>query len=80
MALPTQVDFFAPDANVMSGADGVVLVRYPDGRASGDGYAVFSSERDLKAALERDRQHIPGYSRYVELYRSSVKDLKAVSG
>ena len=64
---------------MVSGAEGVLLVQFPDGRASGDGYAVFDSEEDLKAAMEHDRQNISGYSRYVELYRSSVKDLKAVS-
>lgn len=75
-----QVEFFtAASAKVKAGCDGVLLIVYPDGRASGDGYAVFDTKDDLKAALSCDREHIQGYSRYVELYRSSLKDLKSVS-
>ncbi len=63
----------------MQETEGVLLIEYPDGRASGDGYALFNNDADLKAALELNKQKIPNYSRYVELYKSSSKDLKAVS-
>ncbi len=76
----SQVEFFADgSATVMSGKEGVLLLEYPDGRASGDGYALFSSDADFKAALELHKQKIPNYSRYVDLSKSSAKDIKAVS-
>ncbi len=76
----SQVEFFADaSATVREGKEGVLLLEYPDGRASGDGYALFSSDADFKAALELDKQKIPNYSRYVDLLKSSSKDIKAVS-
>ena len=76
-----QVQFFnGVSASVKDDSDGVLLVMHSDGRASGDGYAVFDSEADLKTALRCDRENIQGYSRYVEIYKSTLKDLKSVSG
>ena len=58
------------------GEDGVLIVRYPDGRASGDAFAIFEEEADLEKALRLDRTNLG--SRYVELYKSSVKEFQLV--
>ena len=55
----------------------MLLVRYPDGRATGDGYVLFNSERDLSIAMKRNKESMG--SRYIELFRSSIKDLVTVS-
>ena len=59
-----------------SGEDGVLIVRYPDGRASGDAFAIFEQEAHLEEALKLNRSNIG--SRYVELYKSSVKEFQLV--
>jgi len=61
---------------VKDGERGVLIVRFSDGRASGDAFAVFNSENDLKKALEKDRTSMG--TRYVELFRSSVKEFQLV--
>ena len=58
------------------GHNGVMIVRYSDGRASGDALVLFDSDRDLDRALEKNRQSMG--SRYVELYRSSLKEFQMV--
>ena len=72
----TQVDFFGPEASVKDGEDGVLIVKFSDGRASGDAFAVFDSDVDLEKALEKDKTSMG--SRYVELFRSSVKEFELV--
>ena len=53
-----------------------MIVRFPDGRATGDALVLFDSERDLDRALEKNKQSMG--SRYVELYRSSLKEFQMV--
>ena len=71
-----QVDFFGDSAPVKSGEDGILIVRYPDGRASGDAFAVFEEEAHLEEALKLNRSNLG--TRYVELYKSSVKEFQLV--
>lgn len=54
-----------------------MIVRFPDGRASGDALVLFDNDRDLERALEKNR-HTMG-PRYVELFRSSLKEFQMVS-
>lgn len=70
------MDFFGSDAPVKAGRDGVMIVRFPDGRASGDALVLFSNDKDLDHAMEKNRQSMG--SRYVELYRSSLKEFQMV--
>ncbi len=72
-----EVDFFGPDAPVKEDEDGILIVRYHDGRASGDAFAVFDTDKELEKAMTKDRSSLG--TRYIELYRSSVKEFKAVS-
>ena len=71
-----QVAFFGSESPVKEGENGVLIVRYPDGRASGDAFAIFDSEQHLEKALEKDRSSMG--SRYVELFRSSLKEFETV--
>ena len=59
------------------GKDGVMIVHYADGKATGDGFALFQGERDLTAALQLNKSMMG--SRYVELFKSSVKEFEMVS-
>ena len=70
-----QVEFFGDDAPVKEGKDGVMIVRYTDGRASGDAIVLFEN-RDLENAMAKNRQCMG--SRYVELYRSTMQEFQMV--
>jgi hypothetical protein len=72
-----QVDFFQESVEVKYGTDGVMIVHYADGKSTGDGFAVFSNEQDLTQALQLNKSMIG--SRYVELFKSSVKEFEMVS-
>ena len=76
-AFHLQCDFFGPDIPVKNGANGVLIVQYPNGRASGDAFVIFSSDKDLKGAMNRNKADMMG--RYVELFRSSLKEFLTVS-
>ena len=54
----------------------MLIVKFSDGRASGDAFAVFDSDINLEKALEKDKTSMG--SRYVELFRSSVKEFQLV--
>ena len=71
------MSFFSEVAEVKGGEDGVLIVYFTDGRASGDGFAVFNSEEDAAKALTKNKSVMS--SRYIELFVSSVKELQMVS-
>ena len=60
----------------MGGEDGILIVRYPDGRASGDAFAIFEDEDQLEAAMKLNKSNLG--SRYVEIYKSSMKEFRLV--
>ena len=53
------------------------IVLFPDGRASGDAFAIFPSEKEVEKAMLKDRSNLG--SRYVEIYKSSLKEFQMVS-
>ena len=69
------MDFFGQGAPVKEGKDGVMIVRFPDGRATGDAMVLFD-ERDIERALDKNKQSMG--SRYVELFASSLKEFQMV--
>ncbi|CAN7992449.1 unnamed protein product, partial [Ixodes hexagonus] len=87
-ALCAQVEFFAssgtgeagaePHAScpVMDEEDGVLFVRKPDGRATGDAFVLFDSEEVAGRALQKHRQLIG--ARYIELFRSTTAEVQQV--
>jgi epithelial splicing regulatory protein 1/2 len=73
------LDFFASGENsctVLDGADGVLFVRKPDGRATGDAFVLFANESDAPKALSKHRECIG--SRYIELFRSTTAEVQQV--
>ncbi|XP_018574554.1 RNA-binding protein fusilli isoform X2 [Anoplophora glabripennis] len=73
------LDFFASGENscsVLDGNDGVLFVRKPDGRATGDAFVLFASESDSPKALSKHRECIG--SRYIELFRSTTAEVQQV--
>lgn len=75
-----QLDFFASGDNpctVMDGEEGVLFVRKPDGRATGDAFVLFAEEDDCNKALAKHREVIG--SRYIELFRSTIAEVQQVS-
>ncbi|CAH1126530.1 unnamed protein product [Ceutorhynchus assimilis] len=73
------LDFFSSGENactVMDGLDGVLFVKKPDGRATGDAFVLFADESDAPKALAKHREVIG--SRYIELFRSTTAEVQQV--
>lgn len=73
------VDFFNAGENfcsVMDGEEGVLFVKKPDGRATGDAFVMFETEEDASKALEKHRESIG--SRYIELFRITNAEVQQV--
>lgn len=60
----------------MHGADGVLFVRKPDGRPTGDAFVLFENEEITTKALQKHRECIG--SRYIELFRSTNAEVQQV--
>ena len=61
---------------VLDESDGVLFVRKPDGRATGDAFVLFSEEEDSDKALKKHKDIIG--SRYIELFRSTTAEVQQV--
>ncbi|KAL5286450.1 ESRP2 family protein [Megaselia abdita] len=73
------LDFFTngeSPVDVMEGSDGVLFVKKPDGRATGDAFVLFALESDCQKALSRHRESIG--QRYIELFRSTTAEVQQV--
>lgn len=74
-----QLEFFANGDNsctVLDGSDGILFVKKPDGRATGDAFVLFSQETDASKALSKHRESIG--QRYIELFRSTTAEVQQV--
>lgn len=60
----------------MEGSEGVLFVKKPDGRATGDAFVLFALEEDCQKALDRHRESIG--QRYIELFRSTTAEVQQV--
>lgn len=61
----------------MDGEDGVLFVKKPDGRATGDAFVLFADEDDAPKALSKHRDLIG--TRYIELFRSTTAEVQQVN-
>ncbi|KAJ8004934.1 hypothetical protein DPEC_G00141440 [Dallia pectoralis] len=61
---------------VSGGRDGILFVRFPDGRPTGDAFVLFSSEEHAQCAL-RKHKNILG-KRYIELFKSTAAEVQQV--
>lgn len=74
-----QLEFFSTGndpCHVLDGPDGILFVKKPDGRATGDAFVLFASESDAPKALARHRESIG--QRYIELFRSTTAEVQQV--
>ncbi|KAJ3597252.1 hypothetical protein NHX12_000780 [Muraenolepis orangiensis] len=62
--------------DVSGGGDGILFVRYPDGRPTGDAFVLFSCEEHAQSAL-RKHKDILG-KRYIELFKSTAAEVQQV--
>ena len=73
------MDFFnAGDdpCDVLDEDHGVLFVKKPDGRATGDAFVLFKEEGDGEKALQKHKEIIG--SRYIELFRSTTAEVQQV--
>uniref|UniRef100_A0A0A9YIV9 RNA-binding protein fusilli n=2 Tax=Lygus hesperus TaxID=30085 RepID=A0A0A9YIV9_LYGHE len=73
------IEFFEqgePPCHVMDGEQGLLFVRKPDGRSTGDAFVLFRDESDAPKALARHRETIG--TRYIELFRSTTAEVQQV--
>ncbi|XP_035376820.1 epithelial splicing regulatory protein 2 [Electrophorus electricus] len=70
------LSFLGPDSPVTDGAEGLLFVKYPDGRPTGDAFVLFACEEYAQQALKKHK-HILG-KRYIELFRSTAAEVQQV--
>lgn len=58
-------------------SEGILFVKKPDGRSTGDAFVLFSEESDAPKALSKHRESIG--QRYIELFRSTIAEVQQVS-
>uniref|UniRef100_A0A8C5BMV6 Epithelial splicing regulatory protein 2 n=1 Tax=Gadus morhua TaxID=8049 RepID=A0A8C5BMV6_GADMO len=76
-ATPQDVlSFLGPESPVTDGAEGLLFVKYPDGRPSGDAFVLFSCEEYAQNALRKHKQILG--KRYIELFRSTAAEVQQV--
>ncbi|XP_059920684.1 epithelial splicing regulatory protein 1 isoform X2 [Gadus macrocephalus] len=67
---PTEV------CDVSGGGDGILFVRYPDGRPTGDAFVLFSCEEHAQSALKKHKEILG--KRYIELFKSTAAEVQQV--
>ncbi|XP_028282327.1 epithelial splicing regulatory protein 1 isoform X5 [Parambassis ranga] len=61
---------------VSGGRDGILFVRYPDGRPTGDAFVLFSCEEHAQCALRKHKEILG--KRYIELFKSTAAEVQQV--
>ncbi|XP_076011739.1 epithelial splicing regulatory protein 2 isoform X2 [Genypterus blacodes] len=68
--------FLGPESPVTDAAEGLLFVKYPDGRPTGDAFVLFSCEEYAQNALKKHKQILG--KRYIELFRSTAAEVQQV--
>ncbi|XP_035272362.1 epithelial splicing regulatory protein 2-like isoform X2 [Anguilla anguilla] len=68
--------FLGPECPVTDGGEGLLFVKYPDGRPTGDAFVLFACEEYALNALKRHKQILG--KRYIELFRSTAAEVQQV--
>ncbi|XP_071385328.1 epithelial splicing regulatory protein 1 isoform X2 [Centroberyx affinis] len=61
---------------VSGGKDGILFVRYPDGRPTGDAFVLFACEEHAQCALMKHKDILG--KRYIELFKSTAAEVQQV--
>nr|XP_046256808.1 epithelial splicing regulatory protein 1 isoform X2 [Scatophagus argus] len=76
------LSFFSPGDGlketcpVSGGKDGILFVRYPDGRPTGDAFVLFACEEHAQCALRKHKEILG--RRYIELFKSTAAEVQQV--
>ncbi|TDH11842.1 hypothetical protein EPR50_G00064910 [Perca flavescens] len=76
------LNFFSPEDGlkdmcpVSGGKDGILFVRYPDGRPTGDAFVLFACEEHAQCALRKHKEILG--RRYIELFKSTAAEVQQV--
>ncbi|XP_032415096.1 epithelial splicing regulatory protein 1 isoform X3 [Xiphophorus hellerii] len=74
--------FFSPEDGsketcpISGGKDGILFVRYPDGRPTGDAFVLFACEEHAQSALRKHKELLG--KRYIELFKSTAAEVQQV--
>uniref|UniRef100_A0A3B3U5S0 Epithelial splicing regulatory protein 1 n=1 Tax=Poecilia latipinna TaxID=48699 RepID=A0A3B3U5S0_9TELE len=74
--------FFLPEDGsketcpISGGKDGILFVRYPDGRPTGDAFVLFACEEHAQCALKKHKELLG--KRYIELFKSTAAEVQQV--
>uniref|UniRef100_A0A3P8XLW9 RRM domain-containing protein n=1 Tax=Esox lucius TaxID=8010 RepID=A0A3P8XLW9_ESOLU len=69
--------FLGPESPVTDATEGLLFVKYPDGRPTGDAFVLFSCEEYAQNALKKHKQILG--KRYIELFRSTAAEVQQVN-
>lgn len=61
---------------VSGSKDGILFVRYPDGRPTGDAFVLFACEEHAQCALRKHKDLLG--KRYIELFKSTAAEVQQV--
>ncbi|XP_065101620.1 epithelial splicing regulatory protein 1 isoform X2 [Paramisgurnus dabryanus] len=70
------LQFFSPACPVTDGSEGILFVRFPDGRPTGDAFVLFSCEEHAQNALKKHKDILG--KRYIELFKSTAAEVQQV--
>ncbi|MBN3299338.1 ESRP2 protein, partial [Amia calva] len=68
--------FLGPDCPVTDGREGLLFVKYPDGRPTGDAFVLFACEEYAQNAVRKHKEILG--KRYIELFRSTAAEVQQV--
>ncbi|XP_061102320.1 epithelial splicing regulatory protein 2-like isoform X2 [Conger conger] len=68
--------FLGPECPVTDGGEGLLFVKYPDGRPTGDAFVLFACEEYAQSALKKHKRILG--RRYIELFRSTAAEVQQV--
>ncbi|XP_078254535.1 epithelial splicing regulatory protein 1 [Rhinoraja longicauda] len=70
------VMFFGSSCPLTGGKEGILFVKYPDGRPTGDAFVLFACEEYAQNALKKHKDLLG--KRYIELFRSTAAEVQQV--
>ncbi|XP_032875978.1 epithelial splicing regulatory protein 1 isoform X2 [Amblyraja radiata] len=68
--------FFGSSCPLTGGKEGILFVKYPDGRPTGDAFVLFACEEYAQNALKKHKDLLG--KRYIELFRSTAAEVQQV--
>uniref|UniRef100_A0A8D0B4S3 Epithelial splicing regulatory protein 2 n=1 Tax=Salvator merianae TaxID=96440 RepID=A0A8D0B4S3_SALMN len=68
--------FLGSECPVTGGKEGLLFVKYPDGRPTGDAFVLFACEEYAQNALKKHKEILG--KRYIEIFRSTAAEVQQV--